>query len=159
MQGDQDVLTALLTSTEFAHIPLKMLRRGKDIVQFDGVWGYTTAERVRSLLGDKPTFIHCMGTKPWVAHWKLERRNHLREYLKMVYLDVSPYTLSSVKFRPGLGCDTSWMSAHYKLSAIFRSLANQHPALAGLPMAVSLDIARLMKRAYEAVFRHRLGTK
>ena len=67
MQGDQDVLTALLTSTEFADIPLKMLRRGKDIVQFDGVWGYTTAERLRSLLGDGPTFIHCMGTKPWVA--------------------------------------------------------------------------------------------
>ncbi len=46
MQGDQDVLTALLTSTEFADIPLKMLRRGKDIVQFDGVWGYTTTERL-----------------------------------------------------------------------------------------------------------------
>ena len=149
MQGDQDVLTALLTSTEFADIPLKMLRRGKDIVQFDGVWGYTTTERLRSLLGDGPTFIHCMGTKPWVARWKLERRNDVREYLKMVYLDVSPYTLSSAKFRPDLGCDTNWMSAHYKLSAILRSLGMQHPALAGLPMAVSLDIARLMKRAYE----------
>ena len=43
MQGDQDVLTALLSSTEFAHIPLKTLRRSKHIVQFDGVWGYTTA--------------------------------------------------------------------------------------------------------------------
>jgi len=32
MQGDQDVLTALLTSTEFAHIPLRTLRRGKNIV-------------------------------------------------------------------------------------------------------------------------------
>ena len=127
MQGDQDVLTALLTSTEFADIPLKMLRRGKDIVQFDGVWGYTTAERLRSLLGDGPTFIHCMGTKPWVAPWNSERRNDMREYLKMVYLDVSPYTLSSAKFRPGLGCDTNWMSAHYKLSAILRSSRNAAP--------------------------------
>ena len=159
MQGDQDVLTALLTSTEFADVPLKMLRRGKDIVQFDGVWGYTTAERLRSLLGDGPTFIHCMGTKPWVAPWNSERHNDMREYLKMVYLDVSPYTLSSAKFRPGLGCDTNWMSAHYKLSAILRSLGMQHPTLAGLPMAVSLDIARLMKRAYDSMFRHRFGTK
>ena len=100
-----------------------------------------------------------MGCKPWVARWKSERRNDLREYLKMVYLDVSPYTLSSAKFKEDLGCDTNWMSAHYKFSAILRSLAMQHPALAGLPMAVFLDIARLMKRAYESMFRQRLGTK
>ena len=30
----------------------------------------------------------------------------LRDYLKMVYLDVSPYTLSSVQFSRDLGCDT-----------------------------------------------------
>ena len=159
MQGDQDVLTALLTSTEFAHIPLKTLRRSKHIVQFDGVWGYTTAERVRNLLGDGPTFIHSMGCKPWVARWKSRRRNDLREYLKMVYVDVSPYTLSSAKFRPDLGGDTSWMSAHYKFSAILRSLAMHHPALTGLPMAVFLDIARLAKRLYESMFRQRFGTK
>jgi hypothetical protein len=159
MQGDQDVLTALLTSTEFADVPLRVLRRGEDIVQFDGVWGYTTRERLWSLFGDGPTFIHCMGTKPWVAPWNSEQHNDLREYLKMVYLDVSPYTLSSAKFRPGLGCDTNWMSAHYKLSAILRSLGMQHPALAGLPMALSLDIARFMKRAYDSMFRQRFGAK
>ena len=110
MQGDQDVLTALLTSTEFAHVPLKMLRRSKHIVQFDGVWGYTTAERLGICLAmDQRSFI-LWARKPWVAPWKSERRNDLREYLKMVYLDVSPYTLSSAKFRQGLGCDTNWMS-------------------------------------------------
>ena len=159
MQGDQDVLTALLTSTEFAHIPLRALRRGKHIVQFDGVWGYTTAERTRNLLGDGPTFIHCMGCKPWTARWKSERRNDIREYLKMVYLDVSPYTLSSAKFRPDLGCDTNWMCAHYKFSAMLRSLAMHHPALTGLPMAVFLDIARLIKRVHESMFLRRFATK
>jgi lipopolysaccharide biosynthesis glycosyltransferase len=153
MQGDQDVLTALLTSTEFAHIPLKVLCRSKHIVQFDGVWGYTTVERLRNLLGDGPTFIHSMGCKPWVTRWKSERRNHLIEYLKMVYLDVSPYTLSSGKLKEDLGCDTNWMCAHYKFSAILRSLAMQHPALAGLPMAVFLDIARLIKRVRESMFQ------
>jgi len=153
MQGDQDVLTALLTSTEFAHIPLKTLRRSKHIVQFDGVWGYTTAERVRNLLGDGPTFIHSMGCKPWVARWKSERRNGLREYLNMVYADVSPYTLSSAKFKKDLGCDTNWMRAHYKLSAILRLLAMQHPALTGLPMAVFADVAWLIKRVHQSLFR------
>jgi hypothetical protein len=159
MQGDQDVLTALLNSTEFAHIPLKVLRRSKHIVQFDGVWGYTTAERLRNLLGDGPTFIHSMGCKPWVTRWESQRRNSLREYLKMVYLDVSPYTLSSAKFKEDLGCDTNWMRAHYKFSAILRSLAMHHPALTGLPMAVFLDIARLIKRVYDSMFRQRFGTK
>ncbi|PYJ66710.1 MAG: hypothetical protein DME76_16420 [Verrucomicrobia bacterium] len=153
MRGDQDVLTALLTSTEFAHIPLKTLRRGKHIVQFDGVWGYTTAERLQSLLGDGPTFIHSMGCKPWVARWESQRRNGLIEYLKMVYLDVSPYTLSAAKFKEDLGCETRWLCAHYKFSAILRSLAMQHPALTGLPMAVFLDIARLIKRVHESMFQ------
>jgi hypothetical protein len=153
MAGDQDVLIALLTSTEFAQIPLKTLRRGKHIVQFDGVWGYTTAERARNLLGDGPTFIHCIGGKPWVARWESERPNHLREYLKMVYLDVSPYTLSSAKFSQDLGCDTNWMRAHYRLSSILRLLAMQHPALTGLPMAVFTDVARLIKRVHHSLFR------
>ena len=153
LRGDQDVLTALLTSTEFAHIPLRTLRRSKHIVQFDGVWGYTTAERLRNLLGDGPTFIHSMGCKPWVARWESERPNGLREYLKMVYLDVSPYTLSSAKLKEDLGCDTNWMRAHYRFSAILRSLAMQHPALTGLPIAVFLDIARLIKRVHESLFQ------
>jgi hypothetical protein len=153
MQGDQDVLTALLTSTEFAHIPLKTLRRSKHIVQFDGVWGYTTAERLRNLLGDGPTFIHSMGSKPWVARWELEGPHHRREYLKMVYLDLSPYTLSSAKVKRDLGCDTNWMRAHYKLSSILRFLAMRHPALTGLPIAVFFDIARLIKRVHESMFQ------
>jgi lipopolysaccharide biosynthesis glycosyltransferase len=153
MLGDQDVLFALLTSTEFAHIPLRTLRRGKHIVQFDGAWGYTTAERTRNALGDGPTFIHSIGDKPWVVRWESERPNNLREYLKRVYLDVSPYTLSSAKLRQDLGCNTTWMRAHYKLSSILRLLAMQHPALTGLPMALFADIAWLIKRMHQLLFR------
>jgi lipopolysaccharide biosynthesis glycosyltransferase len=153
MLGDQGVLTALLTSTEFAQIPLKTLRRGKHIVQFDGVWGYTTAERARNLLGDGPTFIHSIGGKPWVTRWESGRTNDLREYLKMVYLDVSPYTLFSVRFSQDLGCDTNWMCAHYKLSSVLRSLGMQQPALTGLPMAILADIARSIKPVHESLFR------
>jgi hypothetical protein len=153
MLGDQDVLTALLTSTEFAPVPLRVLRRGEHIIQFDGVWGYTTAERTRNLFGDGPTFIHSMAGKPWVACWKSGSPNPLRNYLKMVYLDVSPYTLSSVQFSRDLGCDTGWMRAHYRLSSILRLLAMQHPALTGLPMAILADVARLIKGVRDSLFR------
>jgi lipopolysaccharide biosynthesis glycosyltransferase len=153
MLGDQDVLTALLTSTEFAQIPLRTLRRGKHIVQFDGIWGYTTLERTRNLLGDGPTFIHSIGGKPWVVRWESERPKHLGEYVKMVYLDMSPYTLSSAKFTEVLGRETNWMRAHYKLSSILRFLAMHHPALTGLPMALFADIARLIKRVHQSLVR------
>ena len=155
MLGDQDVLTALLTSTEFAQIPLTVLRRGKHIIQFDGVWGYTTADRTRNLLGDGPTFIHSGAGKPWATCWEAERPTNLRDYLKMVYLDVSPYTLSSLRFSGDLGCDTSWMRAHYRLSSMLRLLAMRHPALTGLPMAIPADIARFIKRAHDTIFRQK----
>ena len=69
MLGDQDVLTALLTSKEFSEIPIHILRRGKHILQFDGVYGYTVAERTRNLLGDGPAFIHSGAGKPWSERW------------------------------------------------------------------------------------------
>ena len=155
MLGDQDVLTALLTSTEFTQVPLKILRRGKHIIQFDGVWGYTTFDRTRNLLGDGPTFIHSGAGKPWATRWEAERSDNLRDYLKMAYLDVSPYTLSSIKFSGDLECDTGWMGAHYRLSSMLRLLAMQHPALTGLPMAILADIARLIKRAHATLFRQK----
>jgi hypothetical protein len=143
MLSDQDVLTALLTSKEFSEIPIHILRRGKHIVQFNGVWGYTVAERMKNLLGGSPTFVHQFGHKPWSDRWRPFA--DLRDYVKKVYLDVSPYTLSAMQFRGELECDTEWMEPHYVSSRILRALGMGQSALAGLPMAVLLDLARLLK--------------
>ncbi len=145
MLGDQDVLTALLTSQEFSDISIHILRRGKQIVQFDGVYGYTVAERMRNLLGDCPAFIHSCAGKPWSERWTLEPADGLREYIKKVYLDLSPYTLSAERFRHQLGSSTEWMDPHYGLSRILRALGTGNPALIGLPMAIFGDLARAAK--------------
>ena len=145
MLGDQDVLTALLTSKEHSQIPIYILRRGKQILQFDGVYGYTVAERMRNLLGDGPTFVHSGAGKPWSDRWRLEPDNGLREYIKKVYLDLSPYTLSALRFRHELGRSTEWMEPHYALSRILRAMGIGRPALVGLPMAVFADLARAVK--------------
>lgn len=145
MLGDQDVLTAIVTSKEFSDIPIHILRRGKDILQFNGVYGYTVAERMRKLLGDCPAFIHSFGGKPWSEHWWLEPSVGLREYIKKIYLDLSPYTLSATRFRHELGCDTEWMEPHYVLSRILRMLGMGCPALVGLPIAAFMDLARIVK--------------
>lgn len=145
MLGDQDVLTALLTSKEFSEIPIYILRRGKDILQFNGIYGYTVAERMRGLLGDSPTFIHSFAGKPWLERWRPEQSTDLREYAKKVYLDLSPYTLSAIKFRGELDCDTEWMEPHYVLSRILRALGMGCRELVGFPIAVLMDLARIIK--------------
>jgi hypothetical protein len=143
MLGDQDVLTALLTSKEFSEIPVHILRRGKDIVQFNGIYGYTVAERMKNLLGGRPTFIHSFAGKPWSERWS-EPSANLREYIKRVYLDLSPYTLSAKQFRQELDCDTEWMKPHYRFSRILRLLGMGIPELVGLPIAVLMDFARIV---------------
>jgi len=145
MLGDQDVLTALLTSREFSETRLHMLRRGKHILQFNGVYGYTVAERVRKLFGGRPTFIHSFAGKPWSEPWRKEASTDLREYIKKVYLDLSPYTLSAKQFRRELECDTEWMEPHYKLSRFLRMLGMGNSALVGLPVAIFADLTRVLK--------------
>jgi len=145
MLGDQDVLTALLTSKEFSQIPIHILRRGKHIIQFDGVYGYSVAERMRNLLGDGPAFTHSGAAKPWSLEWRTKSSSGLREYIKMVYLGLSPYTLSAMRFRHELGCDTEWMEPHYALSRILRTLGMGYPPLVGLPIAASMDLVRVIK--------------
>lgn len=143
MLGDQDVLTALLTSREFSAIPLRMLRRGWDIIQFDGVWGYSIPERIVNLLGHGPTFIHAGAAKPWLVNWNTRG---LREYIKMVYLDLCPYTMAALRYRSDLGGDISWTRPHYKASAIQRVLGLRRPPLTGLLMAAFAQVARLLRR-------------
>jgi hypothetical protein len=148
MKGDQDVLTALLTSREYSDIQLCILRKGKHILQLSGVWGYTTAERIANLLGTQPTFIHQFGHKPWSEDWPSEQT--LVKYFTKNYLDVSPYTLMAQRYRNELECDTEWMGPHFKLSRLLRALGMGHSVLAGLPMSIVLDFGRLTKRAVRA---------
>jgi len=143
MLGDQDVLTALLTSKHFSETPLNILRRGTHIIQFNGVYGYTPFERVKNLLSDTPTFFHSPGGKPWSEQWR--REPGLRELLKSIYLDLSPYTLAALRFRKDLQCDASWMDPHYALSRMFRKLGAQHPALAGLPISALMELPRFVR--------------
>ena len=145
MLGDQDVLTAVLTSKEFSGIPLHILRRGKHIIQFDGVYGYTLAERMLNLLGVGPAFIHSGASKPWLEVWGLEPEAPLREYIKNLYLDLSPYTIAALRFQRQIKDQAEWMRPHYALSRIQRLMGWGYPALTGLPMAVFADLARLAK--------------
>ncbi len=145
MLGDQDVLTALLTSKEFSSIPLHFLRRGRDILQFNGVFGYTIPERLKNLAGSGPTFIHSFGDKPWAKDWSTETAAGPLEYFKKMYLDLSPYTISALCYRSQMECETDWMKPHFALSRMLRAVGLGSSAAAGLPLAIVGDSALAVK--------------
>jgi hypothetical protein len=154
MKGDQDVLTALLVSSEFSHIPIRLLRRGRNIVLFDGIFGYTVGNRLRNLFRGASPLIHITGLKPWSAKWPLERPIRLKDYIERVYYDVSPYTLSALRFKGELECDTGWMEPHYLLSRILRVSGMGCQPLVGLPIAALADLVRVGKLARTAFIHH-----
>lgn len=142
MFSDQDVLTALLCSEEFHDIPVKILRRGYDIIQYYGEKGFTLVERIICMLKGMPTFVHQQGSKPWHAdpHEKLKG---LRGQFVTAYLDLSPYTMVAMDLsaKP----IHAWMEARSKLSSVLRIIGLGAPPLTGLPLAVVFDLERLAR--------------
>ena len=142
MFSDQDVLTALLCSEEFHDVPVKILRRGYDIIQYYGEMGFTLAERIICMLKGMPTFLHQQGSKPWHAN-PHEKLNGLRGQFITAYLDLSPYTM--VAMDPSAKPIHAWMEARSKLSSLLRVIGLGSPPLTGLPLAVVFDLERLVR--------------
>src|SRR3712207_4014819 len=63
LMGDQDVLTALLSSADFADVPVRMLRRDVDIAHCFGSAGYLPLQRVRAVVRGQrlPPLVHAQG--------------------------------------------------------------------------------------------------
>jgi hypothetical protein len=154
MFSDQDVLTALLCSEEFKDIPVKVLRRGYDIIQCYGEMGFTLAERIICMLKGMPPFLHQQGSKPWHADPN-EKLRGLRGRFVTAYLDLSPYTtvaigLNAMPLHP-------WMRTRSKLSSVMRAVGFRYPPLTGLPLAIIFDLERL-GRLPRQIVRNVVGT-
>lgn len=150
LAGDQEVLTALLSSEQFAAIPILFLRRGRDIVQFFGSAGYTVAERLRHLRSGMPSFVHSLGFRPW---WPVPPpRSGWSARFTYLYTALSPYTVLARDYADALE-DPRWL-APPTLAA--RMLTTASPPLTGLPLALVADVLRLA-RGSTARVRGRLG--
>jgi hypothetical protein len=139
--GDQDVLCALLGSAEFSKIDVRVLRRGQDIIQFSGPFGYTLRERLLHMFSNPPPFVHSLGDKPWLA--KPPGRAIFDRFCFM-YLGCSPYTLLAQKYQEALS-DCSWLEPRNFADCFFRWLGFGSMPLTGLPYALAADFVRLMK--------------
>ena len=142
MFSDQDVLTALLSSEEFHDIPVKILRRGYDIIQYYEQMGFTVAERIICMVRGMPTFLHQQGWKPWLANPD-EKLKGLRGRIVSAYQDLSPYTTTAIALNSA--AIHPWMRTRSKLSSVLRVVGLGYPPLTGLPLAVIFDLERLAR--------------
>lgn len=142
MFGDQDVISALLTSTGFAAVPVKFMMRGPDIIQYFGLSGYTCGERFSHLIGGRPAFVHSQVFKPWIKFLHARRAENLRDLVDALYLDLSPYTLAARRYRRSLPAGERWMEPHSILASVLRAVGFWHPPLVGAPIAALADLVR-----------------
>ena len=143
MKSDQDVLTALLCSSDFSDIPVKILKRGFDILQCLGLFGFTVAERVRCMIWGLPIFIHALGLKPWLAGTEIiseGAKDRLQRKVENVYIDLSPYTIAAIAIAP-TECGT-WVEPRSEFSLVLRKAGFGYAPLVGLPIAVACDFIR-----------------
>ncbi|MGP1373482.1 MAG: nucleotide-diphospho-sugar transferase [Almyronema sp.] len=142
--GDQDVLTALLSSQAFATVPLKILRRGKEIIQYFGPPGYTLSERLGNFCNGLPAFIHSQGEKPW--RYRAAQAG-IRRHFDQARLELSPYVYTATRYKGSLPPDDlAWLAPQSRLGKGLKILGLGQPALTGLPLAALYSVLRLAKR-------------
>jgi hypothetical protein len=154
MVSDQEVLTALLGSEDFSHMPVEFLERGVEIAQCHGAAGYTPVERLNSLFLNSPMFIHAMGGKPWNKALYLAMaeqgdrlcRNRLRTYYDSLHLELSPYVAVACQYREQLGEETDWMNIESIPAKFWSTLFLGHPVLQELPLSLLEASVRRLRR-------------
>lgn len=146
MFGDQDVLTALLASREFSDIPLKILHRGRDIIQYFGPAGYTLQERFLNLIKGLPPFIHSQGEKPWYRQKTPPQWQDFFQYLQYVRLEVSPYNCVAFSYKQQVGKDIDWLICSSRLGKLFSMMGFGNASLTGMPLAVIYALWRFSKQ-------------
>jgi hypothetical protein len=135
--GDQDVLSALLASEEFAAVPLELLRHGSEILHHHGAGAFAGAERWKCVLHGIPPLLHAMGsTKPWLMQHRPQLCKAPRAYYERYYLEMSPYVHLARTYRSLMDEDCSWMDVQTAPGRLSAMLLRVHPALAGVSQAV-----------------------
>jgi hypothetical protein len=145
--GDQDVLNALLGSAEWAHIPVRVLRTGRDVIHCSSATSYTAAERLAGAFGPIPPIIHCQGAKPWVVLGPglAGPRAGVARRLALIH-ELSPYSAVARTFRDEIGMASGWMGYRSLAGRIARIAGLGHFALRGLPLAAAAGAAKGVAR-------------
>jgi hypothetical protein len=145
--GDQDVLTALLSSHRFSGIPVTFLRRGEDVIYNFGPSGYTPRERLANLKRGTAPFVHCSGPKPWEPPQNVSLIRSPRNYYTRIGLELADYTRVARRYREhferaALAFDIETLPGRVCLWA-----AGKRIPLQGLPLTLFHGFGRWLRKA------------
>jgi hypothetical protein len=130
--SDQDALSALLASEEFASIPVVRLAHPKHILQHQGAGAYRLRHRWSNLKHGMPPLIHAMGAvKPWRMPAHPSPFRSLRDYYERTYLELSPYVHYARQYRSHLEESTSWLDIQTLAGRVGSTIAFNVPQLKG----------------------------
>ena len=125
---DQDLLTGLLGSTQYAQIPVQLLRRGRDIAHCYRDYGYTVIDRLRNLRRGLPPLVHGMGPpKPWLVSTRLHDQ-------------LSPYSCAAKAYTGAVRESMEWVMPHSHSAWFLHCLTVGNPNLRDLPLVLVKEL-------------------
>ena len=133
--SDQDVLAGLLGTPEFADIPVRLLRSGREIIHSGGARAQPVGERLGGLLHPIPTFLHGGGHKAWVVLGPERDLPGFFFRFRRLLQETSPYVAAAKELRGELGVDSPWLDFRSPLGVLGRAVGFGHHGLRGLPYA------------------------
>jgi len=140
MLGDQDAISALLASAEFAQLPVRRLRHSAEILQHHGAGAYAIKQRWENFKHGLPPLVHAMGsTKPWKMPINPNFRIQARDYYERVYLELSPYVHLARQYRALLGEPAEWLNIRTAAGIVSTLITFNRPVLKG---AIQAEIHR-----------------
>jgi hypothetical protein len=146
MVGDQDVLTALLGSERFEYVPVRFLRRGRDVIYNFGPSGYTAKERLDNLACPEPPFVHCSGPKPWEVPAEASLLGNPKAYYKRLGLELADYSRVARRYRQYFEADDIAFEVKTLAGRLFQAMAGKRVPLQGLPLSVFHAIGRRLRK-------------
>jgi hypothetical protein len=134
--SDQDALSALLASKQFAAIPVIRLAHSREILQHHGAGAYRLKHRWSNLKEGMPLLIHAMGSvKPWRMPDRPSLFRSMRDYYERTYLELSPYVHYARQYRPYLEEETPWLDNQTIAGRVGSVMAFNRPQLKGVCQA------------------------
>lgn len=146
MLSDQDALTALLGSREFAGLQVRLLRRGRDVLQGFDPSTYTVADRLRNGAAGLPPLVHAQRDKPWQLAQVPPAVREPRRYFARAYMELSPYTHVARRYQDQLGEPADWATVSTGLAKTLRFLAAGSVNRQGIPHALAARAMRPFRR-------------